>query len=187
MYSEIKDVINFLENNGTILYPTDTVWGIGGDATNEAVVSAIYDIKQRPTNKSFIVLLPTAKDILQYVANPHPDIINIINSFKQPTTIIFDNVLGFPENILASDGSLAIRVVNDRFCKALLKQWKKPLISTSANLSGEPTPTTFQAITSEIKAAVDYIVKHRQDDIAEAQPSRIVKINDDGHIVVIRA
>lgn len=186
MFEEIHKTIAVLNQGKTILYPTDTVWGIGGDATSAKVVDAVYQIKQRPLHKSFIILLPTAKDILLYVANPHPDIINIVSSFQTPTTVVFDNVLGFPANILAPDGSLGIRVVQDPFCKALLKQWKKPLISTSANISGEPTPAIFSEISDAIKNKVDYIVDHRQADTTQHASSRIVKIQADGTLLLIR-
>ncbi len=175
-----------LQQGGTILYPTDTVWGLGCDALNEAAVDKVFALKQRPKEKSMIVLLADARDVLQYVASPPPDIIAIIESFERPTTVIYEGALEFPENVVNADGSIAIRVTTDPFCKALIKRLRRPIVSTSANISGEPTPATFKMISNQVVTCADYVVQYRQDDDAIRAPSRLVKMNDDGEMVVLR-
>ena len=184
--NDIKQCVRTLQDGGVILYPTDTVWGLGCDATNEAAVEKVFRIKQRPREKSMIVLLAEARDVLQYVAAPHPDIIGIIESFERPTTVIFEHALGFADNVVNQDGSIAIRVTTDQFCKAVIKRLKRPLVSTSANVSGAPTPAIFRQVDDVIKQGVDYTVLYRQDDEQAASPSRLVRINDDGSLDVLR-
>ena len=184
--NDIKNCVIALQNGGTILYPTDTVWGIGCDAMNATAVEKVFSVKQRPKEKSMIVLLADACDILQYVATPHPDIIAIIESFDRPTTVIYDNALDFPANVVNKDGSIAIRVTTDPFCKALIKRFRKPIISTSANVSGVPTPSTYKMIDPAIINNVDYVVKYRQDDDGIHAPSRLVRILDDGTLKILR-
>lgn len=183
---DIKNCIQILQQGGSILYPTETVWGLGCDALNEKAIEQIFDLKNRPANKSLIVLLAEAKDIIKYVATPHPDIIDIIENFKKPTTVIYEHALGFPENAIHENGSIAIRVTTDPFCKALVKRFRKPIISTSANVSGQPTAANFSQIDQQIKDGVDYVVKYRQDDVFTATPSRIIKISNDGEETIIR-
>ena len=184
--NEIKESLAILQSGGVILYPTDTVWGLGCDAMNEAAVDKVFAVKHRPKEKSMIVLLAEAKDVLQYVATPHPDIIAIIEDFKTPTTVIYEHALGFPDNVVNADGSIAIRVTNDPFCKSLIKRLKRPLVSTSANISGASTPAVFSMVSEAISANVDRVVKWRQDDERVLPPSRIVRINDDGELLVLR-
>lgn len=183
---DIKNCVSVLQNGGTILYPTETVWGLGCDALSEQAVEQIFSLKNRPKEKSMIILLADARDILQYVAAPPPDIIAVVESFERATTVIYDGALGFPDNVVNKDGSIAIRVTTDPFCKALIKRYRKPIISTSANLSGQPTPALYSMIEQPIINGVDYVVKHRQDDSALNPPSRIVRVSDDGDIEVIR-
>jgi len=183
---DIKNCVNVLQNSGTILYPTDTIWGLGCDATNAAAIAKIFDIKQRPKEKSLIILLAEAKDILHYVATPPPDIINILENFETPTTVIYDHALELPDNAINENGSVAIRITQDPFCKALIKRLQKPIISTSANISGEAAAPIFSMVKEAIKKQVDYMVNHRQKDVAIHAPSRIIKISDDGDITVIR-
>jgi len=184
--SDIKNCIKALETGGTILYPTDTIWGLGCDALDEAAVDKLFALKQRPKEKSLIILLADARDILQYVAAPPPDIIDIAESFTTPTTIIYEGALGFPDNVVNADGSIAIRVCNDPFCKALIKRFRKPIVSTSANISGGPTARFFGEIDREIVNGADYVVKYRQDDVTPKKPSGIVRINTDGTVEQIR-
>jgi L-threonylcarbamoyladenylate synthase len=184
--ADIKAAVSALNNGGTLLYPTDTVWGIGCDATNESAVEKVFALKARPKEKSLIVLLPEARDVLQYVAAPPPDIIDIIESFTTPTTVIFDGALQIAENAIAENGSIAIRVPNDPFCKALLKRFGKPIISTSANLSGQPTPRFFKEIDPLVIAGADYTVHHRREDTTIKAPSRIVRVSDEGAITIVR-
>ena len=186
-YSEdVKAGTSALMAGGVILYPTDTIWGLGCDATDEAAVDRIFALKKRPKEKSMIILLPDARNVLQYVAAPPPDIIDIIESFTTPTTIIFSGALHIAANAIAEDGSIALRIPQDPFCKALLKRFGRPLVSTSANLSGMPAPAHFGEIGPTIKEGVDYIVRYRQDDRAPRRSSRIIKLSDEGEVTVIR-
>lgn len=183
---DIKACLAVLEKGGTLLYPTETVWGIGCDAMNETAIDEVFRIKNRPPEKSLIVLLAEAKDIFRYVAAPHPDIVDILESFERPTTVIYEGALGFPDNAVATDGSIAIRITTDPFCKMLIKRMRKPLVSTSANLSGQPTPKIFSEIDTAIVNKVDYVVKYRQDDLDINPPSRLVRLCDDGSLEVLR-
>jgi L-threonylcarbamoyladenylate synthase len=186
MEQDIKNCIRTMEQGGVILYPTDTVWGLGCDAMNAAAVEKIFAIKERPKEKSMIVLLAEARDVLQYVAAPPPDIIAIIESFERPTTVVYENALGFPANVVNNDGSIAIRVTSDPFCKALIKRFRRPIISTSANISGQPAPAIYTGIDAAVINAVDYVVNYRRDDETINQPSRLVKIKDEGEVEVLR-
>lgn len=183
---DIKNAAHILQTGGVILYPTDTIWGLGCNALDDAAVEKVIAIKQRPKEKSLIVLLADARDILKYVAAPHPDIIDIVNSFDRPTTVVYDGALDFPGNVVHDDGSIGIRVTSDPFCKALIKRYGKPIVSTSANISGAPPAPFYAQVSEEIKNRVDYTVRYRQDDMTAAQPSRIVKVNDDGSLHIIR-
>lgn len=183
---DVKNAAAILRSGGVILYPTDTIWGLGCDAMQEAAIEKLYTIKKRPREKAMIVLLASSKDILQYIASPPPDIIDVLDNFDRPTTVIYQNPLGFPDNLTGDVDTLAIRVTSDPFCKALIKRIQSPLVSTSANFSGEPSPVIFQDINPEIVAQADYVVSYRQDDTSRALPSRIVSLDDEGNITVIR-
>jgi len=183
---DIKNCIAALSAGGVILYPTDTIWGLGCDATNAAAVQKIFDIKQRPANKSVIVLLAEGIDVLKYVAAPPPDIASILESFDRPTTVIYEAGLGFADGVTAENGSIGIRVTNDPFCKALIKRFQKPIVSTSANISNLPSPANFSEIDALVKQGVDYAVKYRQRETTPHQASRIVKLDDLGNITILR-
>jgi L-threonylcarbamoyladenylate synthase len=183
---EVEKALAVLRNGGVILYPTDTIWGLGCDATNTEAIQKIYQIKQREDSKSLIILVAEERDVMQYVAAPDPAVFDFIEEQTRPTTIIFENALGLPDNLLAQDGSIAIRIVQDEFCRHLVKRLRKPLVSTSANISGEPSPQYFNQITEAIKTSVDHVVNWRQDDNTPAQPSQIIKWNNDGEVTVIR-
>jgi L-threonylcarbamoyladenylate synthase len=184
--NDIKKCIETMERGGTILYPTDTVWGIGCDALNEAAVDKVFALKNRPKEKSVIVLLADARDILQYIAAPPPDIIAMVEAFEQPTTVIFNGALGFAPSTVNTDGSIAIRVTTDPFCKALIKRFRKPIVSTSANISGQPTPAIFPLINGAIVSDADYVVKYRQNDTSTKAPSKLIRITDEGEVTVLR-
>ena len=173
--SEVEKALTVLRKGGTLLYPTDTVWGIGCDAMDEKAVRKIFDIKKREDNKSMIVLVADEREVLQYVAAPDLAVFDFIEKQHRPTTIIFEGAIGFPDNLIAADGSVAIRIVRDEFCRHLIKRLRKPIVSTSANISGEPAPKTFKEISEEIKNGVDYVVEWKQDDETNAQPSQIIK------------
>jgi Putative translation factor (SUA5) len=183
---DIAKCIQVLQQGGTIVYPTDTIWGIGCDALDEQAVEKVFELKNRPREKSLIVLLADARDVLQYVAAPHPDIIDIIEQFERPTTVIYENALGFPENVTAADGSIAIRITTDPFCKALIKRFRRPIISTSANKSGMPSAPTFPDIDNDIVNSAGYTVQHRRDDTGVKPASRLVRIMDDGSLEILR-
>ncbi len=183
---DIDNCLQFLNKGGLILYPTDTVWGIGCDATNAEAVAKIYALKKREDGKSMIVLLADEKEIPAYVSQADPKISDYIKGISKPTTVIYEDAKGLANNLINKDGSIAIRIVKDPFCCKLIKLFGKPIVSTSANLSGYPAAANFNDIDIEIKNGVDYIVQHRQDDVTEAIPSAIVKWNADGSLSIIR-
>jgi L-threonylcarbamoyladenylate synthase len=185
--NDIDQCLEVLRNGGLILYPTDTIWGIGCDATNEAAVEKIFQLKQRPATKSMIVLLADESDIPTYVTQPDLRVFDYIKGIQKPTTVIYDGAAGLAANLTAADGTVGIRIVKDDFCHHLIKRFSKPIVSTSANLAGYPSPGSFSDIDVEIKNGVDYIVQHRQQDISPAMPSSIVKWNNDGTLTIIRS
>jgi L-threonylcarbamoyladenylate synthase len=175
-----------LQTGGLILYPTDTIWGIGCDATNPEAVSKVYALKQRAETKSLIVLMADEKDILKYTSQPDLRIFDYLHTVSKPTTVIYEGAVGLAGNLIGADGTVAIRLVADPFCRHLIKRLRKPLVSTSANISGEPAPAFFSSIDPRVKEGVDFIVEHRQKDIAPKEPSAIVRWNRDATITVIR-
>lgn len=183
--ADIKNAVEVLKSGGVILYPTDTVWGIGCDATNADAVQRIFAIKKRDDSKALIVLAATERDVMQYTAAVDLSLFDFLETATKPTTVIYGNGLGFAENLTAEDGSIAIRICKDNFCKALIKRFGKPIVSTSANISGEATPQTFSEITDVIKNSVDFVVEYRQDDATAAHPSSIIKWQN-GQVAVIR-
>lgn len=182
----IKKTLDVLYRGGIILYPTDTVWGIGCDATNEKAVQKIYKIKNREDHKSMLVLIDDALRIPSYI-DEMPEIAwDIIELSERPLTIIYPAAKNLAKNLIAEDGSIGIRVSRDEFTKALIHRFKKPIVSTSANISGQPAPSFFDEISEEIKLRVDYIVNHRQDDVTKSVPSGIIKLGVNGEIKIIR-
>jgi len=183
---DITPSIAVLREGGLLIYPTDTVWGIGCDATNAQAVEKIFSLKQRPSQKSMIVLLADAHELPKYVAKLPENIIPLLESFTTPTTVIYQGAMHLAANAINEDGSIAIRIVQDDFCQALIRQFGRPIISTSANLSGQATPALFKDIASQLLDGVDYIVKHRQDDPVPRGASRIVTMDTEGQLVYIR-
>ena len=183
--NDIVNCIAILKRGGIILYPTDTIWGIGCDATNDEAVEKIFDLKKRSDQKSMIMLVADEKDVLKYVASPDPQVFSYLATTIKPTTVIFDNAIGVSGKLMGSDGSVAIRICRDEFCRHLIRRFRKPIVSTSANISGDASPDNFLQISEAVKNGVDYIVQHRQDDTAIALPSAIVKWSKDG-VVTIR-
>jgi L-threonylcarbamoyladenylate synthase len=184
--ADIDNCLTVLQNGGIILYPTDTIWGIGCDATNEEAVAKIFALKQRAEEKSMIILLAEDKDIIHYITQPDLSVIDYLQTVTKPTTVIYEGATGLAENVISSDGSVAIRITSDAFCRHLIKRLKKPLVSTSSNVSGFAAPINFAAISDAIKNGVDYIVQHRRDDVSHAAPSAIIKWNKDATVTVIR-
>jgi L-threonylcarbamoyladenylate synthase len=184
---DIKNCIAVLQKGGIILYPTDTVWGIGCDATNEKAVEKIYAVKKRNEEKSMIILVAEEKDILLYTDHPEPLIFDYIKGVHKPTTVIYESAKNLAKNLVNKDGSVGIRIVKDVFCRELIKQFGKPIVSTSSNISGYPPPVFFEDIDSQIKSGVDYIVQYRRDDLTPASPSTVIKLGADGQVQIIRS
>jgi len=161
---DLEECLSALKQGGIILYPTDTIWGIGCDATNEEAVNKIVTLKQRPQQKSFVVLVTTEKDVLQYTASPDLAVFDYLQTVTKPTTVIYDHALGLAQNVINEDGSVAIRICNDEFCRHLIRRFRKPIVSTSANISGEPSPQNYSEISPAINQGVNYVVNYRQED-----------------------
>jgi L-threonylcarbamoyladenylate synthase len=184
--NDIENCLVVLRSGGLILYPTDTVWGIGCDATNPEAVARIYHLKQRSEEKSMIILLQDEKVIPNFISQPNALIFDYIKGIHKPTTMIYGGAKNLATNLIGADGSIAIRIPNDPFCRQLLKKFGKPIVSTSSNLSGYPTPKIFSDIDAVIKKGVDYVVEHRQDDCTQAEPSTIIRVKEDGGYDIIR-
>jgi L-threonylcarbamoyladenylate synthase len=182
---DIEKCLDVLKSGGLILYPTDTVWGIGCDATNEKAVEKIYRLKRRSDEKAMIVLVADEKDIMQHVAAPDLSLFDHLDKTTKPTTVVYEGALGFADNLVAKDGSIAIRICKDEFCRQLIKRFRKPIVSTSANISGMPAPKFFKEISDEIKNGVDHVVQFRQEDATSAQPSSLIKWHN-GNVTILR-
>lgn len=183
--TDIEPSLQVLQAGGLLLYPTDTVWGIGCDATNESAVAKIYQLKKRAESRSMIVLVPDEREILKYVSGPDLSLFDYLEEQERPTTVVYEGAIGLADNLVSEDGSIAIRICEEPFCKHLLRRFRKPVVSTSANISGQPTASTFSAISDVIKNGVDYIVRYRQQDESKARPSKLIKW-EDGRVVVLR-
>ena len=184
--TDLQKCVSILEKGGVILYPTDTIWGLGCDATNEKAVELIYKIKQRSEKKSMIIFLEDETNIVDYARTPNYKINIIITELKKPITVIYPNAKNLAANLINENGTIAIRIPNDEFCNQLLKAFGKPIVSTSANISGDKTAANFKGISKIIKDSVNYICTYRQNDETTAIPSKIVKWNDDDTIEVLR-
>jgi len=186
MVEEIKKACEVLQAGGIILYPTDTVWGIGCDATNEEAVKKIYELKRRVDNKAMLVLTDNSAKLNIYVSRVPEIAWDLIDVADRPLTIIYPKAKNLATNLLAEDGSVGIRITSEPFSRSLCERFRKPLVSTSANISGQTSPANFQEISEEIKAGVDYIVNYRQDEKIKSNPSGIIKLGDGGVVQVIR-
>ena len=185
MNTEVHNAYEVIKNGGIILYPTDTVWGIGCDATNEEAVKKIYALKKREESKSMIVLV-NGERMMHQVFNEIPEVAwQILDFAKNPTTLILDKPKNVAKNLIAEDNSLAVRMVNEPFCFKLMERMKKPLVSTSANISGMFTPKSFKEISPEIIKGVDYVVNLHHEKICD-KPSTIIKLTLDSQVKVIR-
>jgi len=186
MNDVIKETVDILRSGGIILYPTDTIWGIGCDATNPEAVSKIYKLKQREDSKSMLVLIDKPGRIPSYV-NEMPEIAwDLIELADKPLTIIYQGAKNLAKNLVSSDGSIGIRVANHEFCQRLIGRFNKPIVSTSANISGKPYPKSFFDIDEEIKNGVDFIVPQEFDNPVSDKPSGIIMFGPKGEIKVIR-
>ena len=175
-----------MREGGVILYPTDTVWGIGCDATNEDAVRRVYEIKQRQDSKGMLVLVDSSVKVDFYVRDVPEVAWDLIDLADKPLTIIYSCARNLAANLLAEDGSVGIRVTNEEFSKRLCQQFRKAIVSTSANISGRPSPKNFSEISEEVKSAVDYIVGYRQEEMSNPKPSSIIKLGKGGVIKIIR-
>ncbi len=186
MRQEIEKAVKIINEGGIILYPTDTIWGIGCLATDPDAVQKVYDIKKRTDTKSMLVLLDNANRLPSYV-DEVPDIAwELIEATDKPLTIIYPGGKNLAENLLSEDKTIGIRIPEDDFCRQLIQKLRRPIVSTSANISGMPSPAFFDEIDPEIIKSVDYVVNWRQDDSRPAQPSPIIKLGVGGEIMVIR-
>lgn len=183
---DIKQACEVMERGGVILYPTDTIWGIGCDATNAAAVQRVYEIKQRADSKALIVLTDSEAKVEYYVTEVPETAWQLLDVAVKPLTLIYPGARNLAPNLLAEDGSIAIRITRESFSQQLCRRFKKAIVSTSANISGTPSPHNFAEISDEIKNAVDYIVEARRDESDESTPSSIIKLGDDGTIKIIR-
>lgn len=185
MKEEIESCLKILNEGGLILYPTDTVWGIGCDATNEEAVEKVYRLKQRPDSKALICLVSNIRMLERHVYEVPEPAYDLVELSTRPTTIIYDQPMNVAKNLVADDDTLAIRVASDEFCQRLTARMKRPLVSTSANISGRPTPGSFAEIDEEILKGVDYIVNlHREKK--NGPPSSIIKLGNNGLVKIIR-
>ena len=183
---DIDKSLEVLNRGGVILYPTDTVWGIGCDATCTTAIERIFAIKKRCETRAMLALVDGFFMLAEYVEQFPHIAIRLIEEATHPLTVIYPKAKNLASNLIADDGSIGIRIVNEPFCRQLIKAFGKPLVSTSANINGYPTAVTFDEISEEIRTAVDYIVKWRQDDKQKATPSSIIKLNVDGSYSVVR-
>lgn len=185
--NDIKHCLRVLQSGGVILYPTDTIWGIGCDATNEKAVADIYKIKKRNESKSMIILVSDESEILKYTNQKSTlKIYDYIKGIQKPTTVIYNDAVNLAPNLINSDGTIGIRIVRDEFCRELIREFGKPIVSTSANVSGYPPPKIFSDIDVLIKNSVDYVVERRQQEKVPGEPSTVIRMNDDGTYEVLR-
>ncbi|MCF6212671.1 MAG: threonylcarbamoyl-AMP synthase [Flavobacteriaceae bacterium] len=185
MQSELEHSLQILKSGGTLVYPTDTVWGLGCDATSKKAVAKIFVIKRRQEDKSLIVLVDNFAMLQRYVPAIPSAILDILIKLTTPITVVYNNPMGLAQNLVASDNTVAIRIVKDGFCHELIKKYNKPIVSTSANISGVAAPRSFKEIDTSLLDAVDYVVNLQQNKPTNV-PSTIVKINEKGQLVVIR-
>ena len=183
---DIKQAIEVMRKGGVILYPTDTIWGIGCDATNEEAVRRVYEIKKRADSKALICLVDSADRLQQYVKQVPNVAWDVIEDATKPLTVIFDEGKNLAPNLLAEDGSIGIRVTREEFSHQLCYRFQKAIVSTSANISGEPSPANFSEISEEIKNAVDYIAVSRRNEKSKSTPSSIIKLGANGEVSIIR-
>ncbi len=183
---DIEKCLDILRQGGVILYPTDTIWGLGCDATNEAAIEKVYKIKQRSDSKAMLVLLENENLLPSYIKEVPEIAWDLIDVGEKPLTIIYPGAKNLAPNLIAEDGSIGIRITREEFTARLIQKFRKPIVSTSANISGEPAPANFGEITEKVKMSVDYIVQYRQDDYSRSSSSGIIKLDVTGQFQIIR-
>ncbi|HXA01280.1 MAG TPA: L-threonylcarbamoyladenylate synthase [Cytophagaceae bacterium] len=186
MQSEINKAIEILKNGGVILYPTDTVWGLGCDASDASAIKKIFEIKKRPDHKAMIVLISEIGQLYDYVQKIPEIAWDLVDFAEEPLTVIYPQGKNVAPELLGEDGSIAVRLVRDEFCRKLISKFRKAIVSTSANLSGDPAPAGFAQINSAILSHVDYVVNWRQQKVSGSKPSTIIKLELNGEIKFIR-
>ena len=183
---DLREALNCLKEGGIILYPTDTIWGIGCDARNSEAVKKIYNLKKRADSKSMLVLVNN-EAALEKIIEDIPEITwELLDVAINPLTVIYDNAHGIAPELISQDGSLGVRITKEDFSKELCKRYGAPIVSTSANISGEKAPASFNQISDEIKNGVDYFVKYRQNEMVSKTPSNIIKLGKGGEVKIIR-
>jgi L-threonylcarbamoyladenylate synthase len=183
---DIRNALRVLRAGGVILYPTDTIWGLGCDATNAEAVGRIYDIKQRSAAKSLIVLVNSTDMLTRYVDNPPEVALQMAELSDTPLTIVYDRGRNLAGGVASADGSVGVRICNDPFCDELITALRKPLVSTSANISGGDAPSIFDEISEEVKASVDYVCLWKQDDRSRSKASSVIKVSGNGVVKILR-
>ena len=184
--TDLAAALKVLRSGGVILYPTDTVWGLGCDATDAGAVRKIFEIKQRAENKSLIILVNSVAMLERYVSNPPEIALEMAELSERPLTVVYDSGKSLAEGVASADGSVGVRVCAEPFCDALIDALRRPLVSTSANISGSRAPAIFDEIGEEVKAAVDYVCLWRQDDRSRAKPSSVIKVSGNGVVKILR-
>lgn len=183
---DINAALTILRANGIILYPTDTIWGLGCDATSQEAIEKIFRIKSRQTNNSLLILVNSEQMLERYVHEIPEIAFELLSVTEDPLTIIYPGGKNLAKGVCSEDGSVGIRICHEKFCEELISRFRKPLVSTSANISGKPGPQYFDEIDKELIDSVDYVVKYRQDDRQKRSASPVIKLNSDGSIKVIR-
>lgn len=184
---DVKNCLSVLNAGGTILYPTDTIWGVGCDAENKYAIDSVFKIKERPSDKAFIILLDEVDKLSKYISKIPPIALEMIDKFDTPLTIIYHDVYNLPKKLLASDKSVAIRVIKTPFLKSLIAAFGKPIVSSSANKSGKPNPLIFSEIDESIINQVDYVVNFNRNVIQQVKPSTIIDVVGDWEYDIIRS
>lgn len=186
LQEDLTLAVEALRRGGVIIYPTDTIWGIGCDATRADAVARVYELKRRADSKALITLMADTRMLERYVDDPPEVALQLMELAEKPVTVIYDSAAGLAPNLLAADGSAGVRIPRDDYASALCRMLRRPVVSTSANISGAPSPATFAAIDPALLAAADYVATHRRDDTSPHVPSTIIKIGAGGLFKVIR-
>jgi len=186
MHNDINKALEVLKAGGVILYPTDTIWGIGCDATNAEAVKRVYEIKNREDSKAMLVLMENPNRLNSYVDEVPEIAWDLIDANDKPMTLIYPGAKNLAPNLINSDGTIGIRISNEEFTQNLIQRFKRPIVSTSANISGDPSTANFLEINEKLKELVDYVVEYRQDDMEKASASSIIKIGVGGEIQILR-
>ena len=184
--SDVMRSVSTLKRGGVILYPSDTIWGIGCDARASSAIKQIFELKNRPDSKAFIILVDSIERLAEYVSVLPENLAEEFNSTDRALTFVLDGAKGLPENLIAEDGSIGIRITRDEFCLALIQGIDGPIVSTSANISGEPFSGYYTDIDSSIIKGVNYVVQQKQNEISLSPPSRIIRLGIDGTRTVLR-